>query len=130
VSEQGYALRPQEAEPHPATGEDFAGVSSRILISGSSGCLFRGTFRPGGFHAKHIHSASDEFVYVISCGRALKGLGDRVFDMEPGMCFFIPRSVAHWMQNLDENESIEVVGVYPDSPDIDSTGYEYLGRID
>lgn len=126
---RGYALKIEDAPVYHGMGEDYSGVTSRVLIDGESGCMFRGTFQPGGYHARHIHKDSDEFVYIISCGKALKGLGDEIYEMEPGMCFYVPKNTVHWMKNLDETTPIEVVGVFPDALDIDHTGYEYVGKI-
>lgn len=112
--------------------EDFAKNSARILIGKGSidspGCLFRATFQPGGFHAVHLHTECDEFVYIIS-GRGLKGVGDDVFELRAGCAYYLPRGVSHWMLNTHPTEPIEVVGFYPNSPDFDGTGYEYLGPI-
>lgn len=128
--EKGYVVRFKEVKPLKSEGEDFFKVSCRVLVSEETGCLFRATFSPSGYHAKHLHTKSDEFVYIISCGKATKGIEDKVYNMEPGMCFFIPKNVVHWMKNLDEKENIEVAGVYPEVSNLDDTGYEYLGKIE
>lgn len=112
--------------------EDFANNSCRILIgTGSlegSGCLFRVTFRPGGFHAVHLHTKCDEFVYVLS-GHGLKGVGDKVYKLGSGCAYYLPKGVSHWMLNTHSIEPIEVVGFYPDACHFDETGYQYIGPI-
>jgi oxalate decarboxylase/phosphoglucose isomerase-like protein (cupin superfamily) len=112
--------------------EDFARNSAKILIGKGSivspGCLFRATFQPGGFHATHIHTQCDEFVYIIS-GQGLKAVGDEVYELRAGSAYYLPKGVPHWMLNTHPTEPIQVVGFYPDSPDFDGTGYEYLGPI-
>jgi len=129
-----YVISMEEVEPLDTKGaKDFFRSSCKVLISkermGAKGCMFRATFRPGGYHAKHLHTESDEFVYIISCGKAIKGIEDKVYEMRPGMCFFLPKGVSHWMKNLDEKENIEVVGVYPETGNLDETGYKFLGEI-
>lgn len=69
-----------EVKPSEMEGrEDFGNISCKFLITGetgsNSGCMFRATFYPGGFHARHLHRKSDEFVYIIS-GRGVKGIGN------------------------------------------------------
>jgi mannose-6-phosphate isomerase-like protein (cupin superfamily) len=112
--------------------EDFARNTARILIGTgsipSSGCLFRATFQPGGFHATHLHTDCDEFVYIIS-GHGLKGVADQVYELRPGCAYYLPKGVSHWMLNTHKTEPIQVVGFYPNSPDFDHTGYQYLEPI-
>ncbi len=127
---KGYIVKLKEVKPLIATGEDFSKITCRILVGEETGCLFRASFSPSGYHAKHLHTKADEFVYIISCGKGLKGMGDKVYKMEPGMCFFIPKNVVHWMKNIDEKENIEVLGVYPGVSNLDDTGYKYIGKIE
>ena len=112
--------------------EDFAKSSARILIGTgaieSPGCLFRATFQPGGFHAVHLHTKCDEFVYIIS-GHGLKGVRDKVYELRAGCAYYLPKGVSHWMLNTHPIEPIQVVGFYPNSSDFDGTGYEYIGPI-
>ena len=104
---KGCVVRFKEIKPLNSKGEGFFKVSCWILVSEETGCLFRATFSSSGYHAKHLHTRSDEFVYIISCGKPIKGIEDKVYEMEPGMCFFISKNVVHWMKNLDDKENIE-----------------------
>jgi len=94
----------------------------------ATGCLFRATFFPGGFHAVHLHTKCEEFVYVIS-GHGLQGVADKVYKLEPGCAYYLPKGIPHWMKNTDPTENIEVVGFYPGMPHWDDTGYEFVGPI-
>ncbi|MCX6993692.1 MAG: cupin domain-containing protein [Kiritimatiellaeota bacterium] len=130
---QKYMVNYEKIKDLPLVSrEDFAGNSARILIGAgaikSHGCMFRATFRPGGFHATHLHAKCDEFVYIIS-GHGLKGVEDEVYELRPGCAYYLPKGVPHWMLNTHATENIEVVGFYPNSPDFDGTGYKYLGPI-
>ncbi|MBU4200666.1 MAG: cupin domain-containing protein [Verrucomicrobia bacterium] len=132
-SHQKYMVNYEEIKDLPLVcREDFAGNSARILIGAGSinapGCMFRATFQPGGFHATHLHTKCDEFVYILS-GHGLKGVKDKVYELRAGCAYYLPRGVAHWMLNTHPTESIQVVGFYPNSSDFDGTGYEYLGPI-
>lgn len=112
--------------------EDFARNSARILIGTGSikspCCMFRATFQPGGYHATHLHTLCDEFVYILS-GHGLKAVGDEVYELRPGCAYYLPKGVPHWMLNTSKTEPIQVLGFYPNSPDFDGTGYQYLGPI-
>ncbi len=113
--------------------EDFAENAARILVGrsalpASSGCMFRATFHPGGFHAEHLHTECDEFVYIIS-GSGLKGAGGKVYELRPGCTYYLPKGVSHWMKNTHPTENIEAVGFFPGVAHFDDTGYEFIGPI-
>lgn len=130
-----YVVRTKEIEPVIRKGRaDRKGISTRFLITdqeapNTHGCLLRVTLAPGGFHARHLHTKADEFVYIIS-GQGKKGLGDKIYDIEPGLTFYIPKGIEHWMLNTSKDKTIEVLAVFPSAPNIDETGYEYLGPIE
>jgi len=128
-----YMVRYEDIEALPLEErEDFANNSARILLGrgalSASGCLFRCTFYPGGYHANHLHTECDEFVYIIS-GHGLKGVGGKVYELKSGCAYYLPRGVPHWMLNTHPTENIEVVGFYPDATHFDETGYEFIGPI-
>ena len=128
-----YMVRYEDVKPLPLEQrEDFARNAARILLGRgalpASGCLFRATFFPGGFHAEHLHTACDEFVFIIS-GHGLKGAGGKVYELRPGCAYYLPKGVPHWMKNTHPTENIEVVGFYPEATHFDDTGYRYVGPI-
>jgi len=128
-----YMVRYEDIDPLPLVErEDFANNAARVLtgqgaLSGS-GCLFRSTFGPGGYHATHLHTDADEFVFIIS-GQGLKGVADKVYELKPGCAYYLPKGVSHWMLNTHPTDNIEVVGFYPNAKHFDETGYEYIGPI-
>ena len=94
---------------------------------GTDACMFRATFLPGGFHAPHHHTESDEFFYVISCGTAVTGIEEKTYEMREGMFFFFPKNVKHWTKNTDAKLNLELVTCYPQTGNIDESGYVYTG---
>lgn len=128
-----YMVRYEDIEPLPLENrEDFSNNSARILMGRGAlpapGCLFRATFYPGGFHAEHLHTQCDEFVYIIS-GHGLKGANGKVYELKPGCAYYLPKGVPHWMKNTHPTENIEVVGFFPNAMHFDDTGYEFIGPI-
>lgn len=128
-----YMVRYEDVEALPLEErEDFANNSARILMGRgalpASGCLFRATFSPGGFHAVHLHTDCEEFVYILS-GHGLKGAAGKVYELKPGCAYHLPKGVSHWMKNTHPTENIEVVGFYPGATHFDETGYEFVGPI-
>ena len=130
--EEKYRVNLEEIVPLDTKDErDFYNMVCRVLIDKArtkSGCLFRATFFPDGFHAQHLHTKSDEFVYINS-GRGVKGIKNKLYEIRPETAFFIPKGVIHWMKNTSSKEFIEVVGVYPEVQDIENTGYKFIGDI-
>ncbi len=120
-----------DVQPMATNGIDFKNCFCRFAISketmGTDACMFRATFLPGGFHAPHYHTNSDEFFYVISCGKAVTGIDQTVYEMKPGMFFYFPKSVVHWTKNIDEKENLELVTCYPHTGNIEDSGYIYEG---
>jgi quercetin dioxygenase-like cupin family protein len=122
-----------EVEPLPTEGQkDYKNLDARFLIGkktmGTNACMFRCTFTPDGFHAPHSHTGTDEFFYVISCGKALTGIEDDVYVMKPGMCFYFPKNVSHWTKNYDDYINLELVTCYTDKGSIEESGYMYNGE--
>jgi quercetin dioxygenase-like cupin family protein len=114
-------------------GTDFQKCFCRFAISretmNTDACMFRATFLPGGFHAPHVHTKSDEFFYVISCGEAVTGIEGEVYQMREGMFFCFPKNVKHWTKNLDSSKNLELVTCYPQTGSIDESGYVYEGEL-
>lgn len=131
---ESYMVRYEDVKPLPLEHrEDFAKNLARIMLGRgglptSGWCLFRATFSPGGFHADHIHTKCDELVYIMS-GHGIWGTAGKVYKIEPGCAFCVPKGLPHWMKNTHPTENIEVVGFYPEVTHFDDTGYKYLGPI-
>jgi len=127
-----WVISIDEVEPMPAEGSDYYNLDARFMINkknmGTDACMFRCTFLPGGYHAPHLHMGTDEFFYVISCGKALTGIGDEIYEMRSGMCFYFPKNVPHWTKNFDDKVNLELVTCYTDKGSIEESGYVYEGR--
>jgi quercetin dioxygenase-like cupin family protein len=66
--------------------------SSKYILMG------RSVFYPGAYHLCHLHSNSEEYVYVVS-GKAVTGAGDKEFVITPGDVVFNPVREIHWLYN-------------------------------
>jgi mannose-6-phosphate isomerase-like protein (cupin superfamily) len=121
----------EEVRPMESKGDDFYNCYCKFLISketmNTDACMFRATFLPGGYHAPHLHTKSDEYFYVISCGKAITCIENKIYEMKSGMCFYFPKKVIHWTKNIDNTEKLELVTCYPNSGNIEESGYEYFG---
>ena len=131
---ESYMVRYQDVKPLPLEHrEDFAKNLAGILLGraacpprdGASSCAM---FSPGGYHADHIHTKCDEIVYIMS-GHGIWGTAGKIYQIEPGSPFCVPKGISHWMKNTHPTENIEVVGFYPEVTHFDDTGYKYLGPI-
>lgn len=91
-------------------------------------CWWRTVFPPGAAHERHVHRRADEVFYVIR-GRGAHGLGEREVAVGPGDACFIPRGMVHWLRNLDPRRPIELVGAYVGAPNLQATGYRFVGPI-
>jgi quercetin dioxygenase-like cupin family protein len=98
-------------------------------VNGSkNACFFRTIFPPGAAHERHYHPNADEFIYVIS-GRAALGTEDEEHEVTAGGMDFVPAGKVHWARNLDQNEPVELVGIYVGGGSLEEAGYEYVGEI-
>jgi quercetin dioxygenase-like cupin family protein len=98
-------------------------------ITGSkNACLFRTIFTPDAAHERHFHPNADEFIYVVS-GRAALGTESHEHVATAGTIDFVPAGKVHWARNLDENEPLEIVGLYIGGNSIEEAGYEFVGEI-
>jgi quercetin dioxygenase-like cupin family protein len=69
---------------------------------------------PGGGMPNHTNTVEHE-QYVLR-GRARIAIGDEEFDVQAGDVVFIPEGVAHWYQNVGE-ENFEFLCMIPNKPD-------------
>ena len=117
----------EEIEPEEVSRDDgWLGLRIRFLNGDESGsentCLFRATFPPGATHDKHTHPNADEFFYVIS-GRAAVGGGEEEHEVGEGTVQFVPAGKVHWLRNLDDEQPVEVIGVYVGGSSLEEAGY-------
>jgi len=96
--------------------------------NGVGSTLFRARFFPGAVHAKHRHDKCDEIYHIIS-GHGLAGAGDDRVEVTQGDFHFIPKGVEHWLHNLDEQDPIEVIGIYLHAGSVAETGYVFMGNV-
>ncbi len=128
-----YAIRMKDVElMNTKGGKDFNAIDCRFALSKktmgtTNACMFRCTFKVGGFHQPHLHTKTDEFLYVVSCGDALTGIGDEIYRMEAGMFFYFPKNMLHWTKNYDKQKTLEVVTCYTETGGIEDSGYRYSG---
>ena len=47
-------------------------------------------------------------------GHGIWGTARKVYQIEPGCAFCVPKGIPHWMINTHPTENIEVVGFYPE----------------
>jgi quercetin dioxygenase-like cupin family protein len=128
-----YRITLDDVKPLPVTeSEGFVGMDSRVLLSDETvgskdACMFRALFPPGAEHGDHVHDDSDELLYGLS-GVGIQTIDGEDYDIRPGVAIFIPRYAVHSMRNVSRDEDLEVLGVYPTAPNLDKTGYRYLGQ--
>ena len=130
-----YHTTVDEIVPEPVAEKDgWRRMDYRILLGRhnvgpeAQASLYRSVFPPGAAHKKHLHTKSDELVYVIRW-RGAHGQGDDEWEVGPGSCYYIPKNVPHWLRNLDHVEPVELVGVYLDAGSLEETGYVFLGEV-
>ncbi len=86
-------------------------------------CLFRASFPPGATHQRHIHVNAVEFFYVIS-GRGMSGFGEEEHEVVAGDFEMIEKGSVHWLRNVSDVDSIEVIGGYLAVGSLEEAGYE------
>jgi quercetin dioxygenase-like cupin family protein len=124
----------EDVSPEPVKEEEgWKKMDIRFVITGerqgSKNCtMFRALFPPGARHMKHSHSNSDELFYMIR-GHGASGAGEKEFEMRAGSSHFVPRGITHWLRNLSDTESIEVVGVYLHAGNLKESGYVFEGEV-
>jgi mannose-6-phosphate isomerase-like protein (cupin superfamily) len=131
--EPGIAVNLDDVLPENMNaGEGWSITDFRLPLAGHNGCsstLFRARFFPGAIHKKHRHEDCDEIYYVIS-GHGLAGAGPDRPEVTGGQFHYIPSGVEHWLHNLSDDETIEVVGIYIDADSVAATGYVYMGEVE
>ncbi len=93
------------------------GVTMQVLIGPEEAPNFlmrRFTIRPGGGMPRHTNRVEHE-QYVLQ-GRARIGIGDRVYQVQPGDVVFIPAGVPHWYENIGDEDFVFLCLV-PKAPD-------------
>jgi len=138
-----YRISIDDVKPAPAAKGDigFANMDIRFLITDKTAgatelSLFRTVFPPGfSAHQKHIHVDMEEVIFGIR-GRGVLGMEEPdgkadEYEISPGVAVFIPKNYVHWFRNLDQNEEVEICGVYsaPDAGEYKPEDYKYLGEI-
>ena len=89
----------------------------QILIGPEEGPHFamrRFTMKPGGGMPRHTNAVEHE-QYVLQ-GRARIGIGDEVYEVQPGDVVFIPAGVPHWYENIGDEDFVFLCLV-PNLPD-------------
>ncbi len=90
----------------------------QVLISSMEGPNFamrRFVMQPGGGMPNHTNTVEHE-QYVLA-GHARIGIGDEVFEVEPGDVVFIPEGTPHWYQNTGEG-NFEFLCMIPNKKDV------------
>jgi len=138
-----YRVSIDDVKPAAAAKSDigFANMDIRFLITDKTAgatelSLFRTVFPPGfSAHQKHIHVDMEEVIFGIR-GRGVLGMEEPdgkadEYEISPGVAVFIPKNYVHWFRNLDQNEEVEICGVYsaPDAGEYKPEDYKYLGEI-
>ncbi|MEE9257835.1 MAG: cupin domain-containing protein [bacterium] len=125
-------IRMKDVKPEKMDGREGWSVSEfRVVISGKEGCsstMYHAVFRPGDIHHKHRNEGCDEMYYVVS-GHGLAGAGPDRVEVHPGHYHYIPKGVEHWLVNLSRNEPMVVFGFYDRAPNVEATGYVYMGDV-
>jgi mannose-6-phosphate isomerase-like protein (cupin superfamily) len=108
---------------------------SEATIGEKNIVVFRAIFGPREEHSKHHHMNCDEIVYCVS-GRGAEGIQIKAneykeYEYTPGVIMRLPKGVGHYTRNLDNFESLELIGIFTGVSNMDkeTTGYESLGEI-
>ncbi len=99
--------------------EGFLGVDIRWMVTNHTftapvphSTLFHVIFPKGAYHGPHLHTETDEVLYIVR-GRAIQWVNGEWCDLVAGAGQYIPKNTIHWMKNFWDNE-VEVIGFYPD----------------
>ena len=93
------------------------GTTIQVLISPEEGPHFamrKFVMQPGGGMPRHTNEVEHE-QYVLR-GRALVGLDEEEFVVQPGDVLLIPAGVPHWYRNIGD-EPYEFLCIVPNLPD-------------
>ncbi len=134
ITVKKLAVSIDEVDPAPVKTEDgWRKMDIRFIITeettGSKEiCAWRTVFAPGAAHERHLHTESAEVIYGIR-GRGAQGIGDREYELKPGVAMIIPKAEVHWLRNLNKDEPLEIFGVYTNCGSLDGSGYRFVGAI-
>ena len=98
-----------------AAGKD---TTIQVLISSQEGpnfALRKFSMKPGGGMPLHTNTVEHE-QYVLG-GRAKIGIGEQVFEVQPGDVVFIPEGVPHFYDNVGD-EPFEFLCIIPNKEDV------------
>ena len=102
-----------EIPAQPVKAGDY--TTLQVLIQGPNFTLRRFVMEPGGGMPTHTNTVEHE-QYVLR-GHASIGIGEASYEVSAGDVVFIPEGVAHWYQNLGE-ENFEFLCIIPNKPDV------------
>ena len=97
-----------------------AGVETtiQVLISSQEGpnfALRKFSMKPGGGMPVHTNTVEHE-QYVLG-GRARIGIGEQVYEVQPGDVVFIPAGAHHFYENIGD-EPFEFLCIVPNKEDV------------
>ena len=97
-----------------------AGVDTtiQVLISSQEGpnfALRKFSMKPGGGMPTHTNTVEHE-QYVLG-GQARIGIGEQVYEVQPGDVVFIPAGVHHFYENIGD-EPFEFLCIVPNKEDV------------
>lgn len=128
----GILVHPDDVAPEKMdAGEGWSISDFRLPLGRHNGCttaLFRARFLPGAVHRKHRHDGCEEIYHVIS-GRGVAGAGVSRSELHGGHFHYIPAGTEHWLVNRQDEEPVEVVGIYIGAGRVEETGYVYTGDV-
>lgn len=120
-----YLLKKEHGRNEPI--KDLIGASRIILVDeetvGAEDITFGfSRYEPKtAIHKKHSHGEAEELMYIIS-GRAVGGVNDQEFELEPGDTVWVPRGAVHWIYN-PYDEPCEFIFIYTRSS-LKKAGYK------
>lgn len=77
------------------------------------------SFPPGSDPGTHVHLGEEEIIYVLS-GHGKTKVGDKIYDLEPGVCVFTEPGIEHGVKTLGD-EPLVLVSVF--SPPVKPGSY-------
>lgn len=100
-----------------------SGTSMQVLIGSDSAPNFvmrRFIMEPGGGMPNHTNRVEHE--QFVLRGRAMVGIGEKIYEVKKGDIVYIPGGIPHWYK-AEGDEPFEFICVVPNKPDhIEVTG--------
>jgi quercetin dioxygenase-like cupin family protein len=90
-------------------------TSIQVLLEGPNFAMRRFIMEPGGGMPNHTNTVEHE-QYVLR-GHARIAIGSQEFEVQAGDVVFIPEGVAHWYQNVGD-ENFEFLCLIPNKEDV------------